>query len=87
MIEKYTVYLLRTNKGTLYCGQTKDLEARLEKHKSGKGAKYLQKFSSFELVYSEVYQSRSEALKREYEIKKLTKSQKEELIMSTSNIV
>ena len=78
----YTVYILRTSKNTLYTGQTNNLEKRLLEHKSHskKSAKYMRAFESFELVYTEKYKTRSLALKREAEIKRLTKTQKEILI-------
>lgn len=76
------VYIVRTDKGTLYTGITNDLEKRLEVHKKSKGAKYLRLFKSFELVYKEVALTRSEALKRESQIKKLTKQQKEAMVAS-----
>ena len=78
----FTVYILRTDKNTLYTGQTKGLVARLGKHAVGKGAKYLRRFKSFELVYTEKFKTRSEALKREHELKKLSKQEKENLIAS-----
>jgi putative endonuclease len=80
----YFVYILRTSGNTLYTGQTNNLENRLKQHKDKKSssAKYLRKFDSFELVYSEKHETLSEALKREHEIKKLTKSQKEGLILN-----
>lgn len=80
----FTVYILKTSANTLYIGQTNNLEKRLEEHKakSIKSAKYLRAFGSFELVYKEEYPTRSEALKREYELKQLTKTQKERLIKS-----
>lgn len=76
----FTVYILRTDKNTLYIGQTRDLDARLRRHKDGKGAKYIRYFSSFDLVYHEKYPTRSEAMKREVQLKKLTKAKKEALI-------
>lgn len=76
----FTVYILRTNRDTLYIGQTNDLEKRLKTHEQKKGAKYLRGFKSFTLVYQETYKTRSEALKREYELKQLTKAQKERLL-------
>jgi putative endonuclease len=77
----YFLYILRTSLNTLYIGQTSNLEKRLEEHrKKIRGAKYLRAFSSFELVYTEKFVTRSEALKREYQLKQLTKIQKEELI-------
>lgn len=81
---EYTVYILRTNKNTLYTGITNNLEKRLKTHKSksAKSAKYLKSFSSFELVYTESLPTKSDALKREYKVKQLTKIQKESLIQS-----
>ncbi|MBU4016061.1 GIY-YIG nuclease family protein [Patescibacteria group bacterium] len=78
----YFVYILRTSSNTLYIGQTNNLEKRLKEHKerSSRSAKYMKYFSSANLVYSEKYPTRSEAMKRECELKKLTKAQKEVLI-------
>jgi putative endonuclease len=78
----YFVYILRTSSNTLYIGQTNNLEKRLKEHKekSSKSAKYMKYFSSCNLVYSETHSTRSEAMKREYQLKQLTKSQKESLI-------
>ena len=73
---------MRTDKGTLYTGITNSLNERLNAHKSGKGAKYMRSFTDFELVYKEVALSRSGALKRESQIKKLTKQQKEAMVAS-----
>lgn len=82
---KYYVYMLRTDKNTLYTGYTNDLEKRLKKHLSGKGAKYVRCFGSFELVYTEEFPTLSGALRREYEIKQMTKKRKEELIETKMN--
>jgi putative endonuclease len=78
----YFVYILRTSSNTLYIGQTSNLEKRLKEHsgKKSRGAKYTRSFSSLELVYSEEHPTRSEALKREWQLKKLTKAKKEALI-------
>ena len=78
----FTVYILRTNKNTLYTGYTNNLQARLTKHKNKKGAKYLKMFKSFKLVYTEEFKTKSEAMIREAELKKLTKKNKEKLIIS-----
>ena len=79
----FTVYILRTSSNTLYIGQTNNLEKRLKEHqsKSNKSAKYMKYFSSFKLVYKEGYTSRIEAMKREYELKQLSKAKKEALIL------
>lgn len=78
----YTVYILRTSKGTLYTGQTNNLERRLIEHKSHtkKSSKYMRTFGSFVLCHKEEFNTRGEAMKRELEIKRLTKQQKETLI-------
>lgn len=78
----FTVYILRTSSNTLYIGQTSNLNRRLQQHrsKSSRSAKYLKYFTSFELVYSEAQPTRSQALKREAQLKKLSRSQKEALI-------
>src|SRR5438105_1367797 len=78
----YCVYILRTCANTLYIGQTNNLAKRVKEHhsKTSKSAKYMRSFSSFELVYTEAYASRTEAMKREYELKQWTKAKKEALI-------
>jgi putative endonuclease len=82
----FFVYILRTASNTLYIGQTNNLEKRISEHssKSIKSAKYMKYHSSFKLVYSEEYHSRSEALKREYQLKQLTKAKKEALIAQSA---
>ena len=79
---KYFVYILRTSSNTLYIGQTNNLEKRLKEHrgKSGKSAKYIRYFNSFNLVYSEEWPTRKGAMQREYQLKKLSKENKEEII-------
>ena len=69
-------YILRCGDGTLYTGITTDVEKRLEAHRAGKGAKYTRGRLPLELAYSEVCGSHSDALKRELQIKKLTREQK-----------
>jgi putative endonuclease len=78
----YIVYILRTSKDTLYTGISNNLEKRLNEHrlKTKKSAKYMRSFDNFKLVYTEKFVTRGKALKREAEIKKLTKSKKESLI-------
>lgn len=78
----YTVYILRTSRNTLYTGITNNLEKRLKEHnlKGKRSAKYMRSFDNFKLVYKERVKTRSEALKREFEIKQLTRKKKESLI-------
>ena len=74
------VYILRCSDGTLYSGWTNDLEARLKTHNSGKGAKYTRSRLPVELVYSEELESPSAAMRRECELKKLSRKEKLDLI-------
>lgn len=78
----YFVYILRTSSNTLYIGQTNNLERRLEEHKNNKtkSAKYIRYFSSFSSVYSEIYQTRKEAMQREIQLKRWSRAKKEVLI-------
>ncbi len=80
---KFYVYILRTSSNTLYIGQTNNLENRLREHKgkTNKSAKYIKYFDFFELVYSEQYPTRTQAMKREYELKHWSKTKKEALIL------
>ena len=80
------VYLLRCADGTLYCGWTTDLAARLEAHNSGKGAKYTRARRPVELVYSEEYEDRHEALSREWHIKRLSRQEKLALIAGNAQL-
>lgn len=70
------VYLLRCRDGSLYCGWTDDLEQRLTKHNSGKGARYTRSRLPVTLVWSEELADRSAALRREIAVKRLTRAQK-----------
>jgi len=77
------VYILECADGTYYTGWTTDVEAREKAHNSGNGAKYTRSRLPVRVVYYELLEGRSAALKREAEIKKMTRKQKEKLIMST----
>ena len=83
MDNKWYLYILQCGDGTLYTGVTNDIEKRLEAHRSGKGAKYTRGRSPLELAYQEVCGSHSDALKREAEVKKLSRKQKEMLRRET----
>ena len=78
----WKLYILRCGDGSLYTGITTDVEKRLEAHRTGKGAKYTRGRGPLELIYRETCGSHSDALKRELEIKKLTREQKQSLIAS-----
>ena len=72
----YTVYILRCGDGTLYTGCTNDLTRRLKAHQSGKGAKYTRARLPVELVYQEPAPDKSQALRREAAIKRLSRAEK-----------
>ncbi len=74
------LYILRLSDGSLYTGITIDIDRRLKQHRSGDGSKYVRSRLPCELVYKEVLDSKSDALKREAEIKSWNKEKKEEFI-------
>ncbi|MBT5074653.1 MAG: GIY-YIG nuclease family protein [Kordiimonadaceae bacterium] len=76
----WTLYILKCADSSYYTGITNDLAKRLSDHESGKGAKYTRGRGPFEVIYKETLKNRSEATKREIEIKKLTRLEKEKLI-------
>ena len=80
MEKLWRVYILRCGDGTLYTGIATDVQARLKVHRSGKGAKYTRGRGPLELVYEEECLDKGSALKREYEIKCLSREEKEKLI-------
>ncbi len=73
-------YIVECRDGTFYTGWTNHLEERVESHNKGKGAKYTRSRLPVKLVYYETYASKKEAMKREYEIKRLTRKDKLALI-------
>lgn len=80
MDKAWKLYILRCGDGSLYTGITTDVEARLEAHRTGKGAKYTRGRGPLELVYTEVCATHSDALKREHAIKQLPREEKENLL-------
>ena len=80
----YYVYMLRCADDTLYTGYTDDPERRLRVHNAGKGAKYTRSRLPVELVYRETLENKSAALRRELEIKGLTREKKLALIAAQS---
>lgn len=81
----YVVYVLECSDGSLYTGIATDLEKRLEEHRSGKGAKYTRAKGVKRLAYSEQHKNRSEALKRELQIKAMTR--REKLILVKNELI
>ena len=80
MDKRWYLYILRCGDGTLYTGITTDVEARLEMHRSGKGAKYTRGRGPLELVYREQCEGHSQALKREVAVKAMSREEKLSLI-------
>lgn len=75
----WTVYLARCQDGSLYTGVTTDPERRLAEHNAGRGAAYTRSRLPVILVYCEPVQDRACALRREYAIRQLSRSEKEML--------
>lgn len=76
------VYILECSDGTFYTGWTNDLERRIAMHSKGLGAKYTRGRCPVRLIYHETFENKNDAMKREYEIKQLTRKAKLELINS-----
>ncbi|EKE14854.1 MAG: hypothetical protein ACD_12C00266G0006 [uncultured bacterium] len=77
----YYLYILRCSDNSLYCGQTKDLKRRIKEHNGDDSkSKYTRARRPVKLVYFEKYKTINEVLKREFEIKKMNKTEKETLI-------
>jgi putative endonuclease len=82
---EYYVYILKCADGSLYTGWTTQLERRIHAHNSGKASKYTRSRLPVELVYYEAVESKSEALKREYAIKRLSRDGKLGMIRTWSD--
>ena len=74
------IYIIKCKDESLYTGWTNDLEARIKAHNEGKGAKYTKGRGPVELLYTEEFDTKEEAMKREFAIKKLPKVKKLKLI-------
>ncbi len=83
--QNWTVYILKCKDDSLYTGISNDFEKRLSEHKNGTGAKYTRGRGPFQVVYKEQLPDRSQASKREFAIKKLSRVDKEELILLRKN--
>lgn len=76
MCKKAFAYLLQCSDGTLYAGWTDNIEKRVAAHNSGKGAKYTRSRLPVELIYYESFENKSEAMRREAALKKLSRAEK-----------
>lgn len=73
-------YIVKCSDGTFYTGWTNNLTRRMEAHNQGRGAKYTKARRPVTLIYYETFETKEEAMKREYAIKRLSRKEKEELI-------
>lgn len=79
-IMNHYVYIVETSEKTFYTGYTNDVQKRINAHNNGTGAKYTRSRLPVKLVYTEELPTKGEALKREYQIKQLSKEEKRKLI-------
>lgn len=79
-MKTWFVYIIRCANGSLYTGSTNHVIRRWHEHRQGKGAKYLQAHEPKEIVFIEEHADRSDACRREYEIKQYPKPEKEALV-------
>ncbi len=86
MEKEWEVYILQCGDGTLYTGITDYLPRRLAAHRAGKGAKYTRGRGPLTLCYRETLPNKSAALKREYEVKRLRRSEKLAICTNRSKI-
>ena len=80
MEKKYYVYILLTERNTLYCGYTDDVEKRFKAHLEGHGAKYTRANKPVKIVWQKEFANKSDAQKEEYRIKHLSRNNKQKLI-------
>ena len=73
-------YIVECADGSLYCGWTNDLEKRIKDHNAGKGAKYTKTRLPVKLVYFEEFDTKEEAMSREWHIKQLRREEKLKMI-------
>ena len=78
-------YIVECKDGTLYTGWTNNLEKRIADHNSGKGAKYTRARKPVTLVYYETFEAKEEAMKREWEIKRLSRKEKLSMIENSKS--
>ncbi len=76
----YYAYIARCSDDTLYVGYTNDIERREAVHNDGRGARYTRGRLPVKIVYFEMFENRSEAMKREWEMKQMKKAEKEALL-------
>lgn len=78
-------YMLKCKDNTYYTGYTTDLGKRIKAHNEGKGAKYTRGRGPVELIYYEEYEDKHSAMRREWEIKRLSRSEKDAMRQEWEN--
>lgn len=79
------VYMLRCRDGSLYTGWTNDLEKRLRSHNAGAGGKYTRSRRPVELIWHEAFETKEQAMSREWHVKRLSRAEKLALINGGNN--
>ena len=82
LIQMNYTYILQCSDGSLYCGWTNDIDKRLAAHNAGRGAKYTKSRLPVKVVHLETFDTKEEAMKREWRIKQMTRAAKLRLIAS-----
>lgn len=77
-------YIVECSDGTFYTGWTNDMEKRLRAHNTGRGAKYTKTRNPVKLVHLEMFETKEAAMRREYEIKQLSRKEKVKLIAESA---
>ena len=75
-------YILKCSDKSYYCGWTNDLEQRIRSHNAGKGGKYTRSRRPVKLVYYETFDTKEEAMSREWHIKQLSRAEKEKMVQN-----
>ena len=78
-------YIVKCSDGSLYTGWTNNLEKRIKDHNAGRGAKYTTARRPVVLVYKEEFPTKQEAMKREWEIKRLSRKEKLSMIENSKS--
>lgn len=82
----FYTYIVECSDGTYYTGYTTDLNKRIHTHNEKKGAKYTRSRTPVKLVYQETSETKSQAMRREAKIKRLSRKEKEVLIRSQKKL-
>ncbi len=82
-MEEWYVYIVECSDKTFYVGTTNDIKKRIAKHNAGKGAKYTRGRGPVKIRYTRSFESRSEACKHEYQLKRYSRDEKQDIIQAT----